>query len=544
MVRRLVPAAVLLAAAALLAGCTSGGSDPAPTSSGASATATAVGADACPYAMDASVADYYPIQPSFSAGYSVAAQRSDSTTTDWAYVVSGDFPYSNWMAWYVYTLKGVPVLKVSGSELTPDAGSTNPFVSGNPVLAPTRSYHLYLMPSDTPSSVVSAMQAEGKNVELLPAPTGDAQNGFSLVFRSYWSFANDGLGDYDRWGYGGPTKTPVHAISAMATDPSSGELTSSPEPCASSSLLPEKIRYDPATGSPVVTFENAPRPTDRELADLPKWFLQTGSGGYTAAKEFPPSPVPSQVQFYRDVASAAPYADVSSAPPKGSPPDACGGYVMANLPNDVVSLVHIPSVPTFPDYRGATATTLNTSDADQVQFYSVVSYGATKQVDALGQPDNSQIGNSQITKAADGSATVVLWPQSATQAQVKQIVAVAEANSWNVLRNGVQTAVEPNLLVIREKGQNAQWANALAANDVTQGAPCPQSTNATLPLPQDPPSAAVTQTNGMGRTAPSGQNCSIADFLSGRCLAALQARLRSTGQVWSASGGWPAQQAP
>ena len=34
---------------------------------------------------------------------------------------------------------------------------------------------------------------------------------------------------------------------------------------------------------------------------------------------------------------------------------------MANLPNDVVSLVHIPQVPTFPDYTGATADTVNKS---------------------------------------------------------------------------------------------------------------------------------------------------------------------------------------
>ena len=63
------------------------------------------------------------------------------------------------------------------------------------------------MPSDTPSSVVSSMQSEGKNVTLLPAAS--TTPGVSIVSRSYWSFANDGLGDYDRFGYGGPTDTPV-----------------------------------------------------------------------------------------------------------------------------------------------------------------------------------------------------------------------------------------------------------------------------------------------------------------------------------------------
>ena len=98
---------------------------------------------------------------------------------------------------------------------------------------------------------------------------------------------------------------------------------------------------------------------------------------------------------------------------------------MANLPNNVVSLVHVAQVPTFPDYSGATSSTLNNSSNDQVQFYSVVIYGAAKQLDALGTTHNSQIGNSQILKAADGSATVVLYPQSATSQQVTQIAAIA-----------------------------------------------------------------------------------------------------------------------
>ena len=106
--------------------------------------------------------------------------------------------------------------------------------------------------------------------------------------------------------------------------------------------------------------------------------------------------MPSEVQFYRNVAANSPYADVQSAPPVGDPPDACGGYVMANLPNDVVSLVHVPQVPTFPDYQGATDTTLNDNDQYDLAFYSVVIYGAKKQLDALGTVKNSQIGNRQI----------------------------------------------------------------------------------------------------------------------------------------------------
>lgn len=534
--------AVVLASTACTA--TSGSTSTASGSGSASASSTsaAVSGNTCPQVLDASEADFYPIQPSFSAGYNVAAQKLDSTTQNWAYVVSGDFPYSQWMAWYLYDSKGVPLFKFSESAITPDAGSTNPFVDGNKILATPRSYHLYLMPSTTPASVVSSMQSEGKNVAVMPSSSSTP--GVSIVGRSYWSFSNYQLGDWDRWGYHGPTNTPTPTISAFLTDAKTGELTTTPVgDCSSASQLPQKAWYNPKTNSPIITFKDAPVPTEQELADIPHWLLQTGSVVGSMGKEFPPAPVADQVQFYRNVAGTTPYADVQSAPAPGNPPDKCGGYVMANLPNDVVSLVHIPKIPTFPVYTGADSSTLNASNDYEVQFYSIVIYGATKQVDAVGSTENSQIGNTQIKVAPDGSVTVVLWPQSATPQQVDQIAAVAAANNWNVLKSGVQTSMAPNNLVIREKGQNKQWKNALSANDVTQGAPCPQSANPSLPLPQDPPSAAVTQLNGMGLTAPQGQNCRIEDFLSGACLAAFGKQLASTGSKWSASASAPPLQA-
>ena len=566
--RRMRTIAIGVAAGALfVAACSSDGgsaspesqpeSSPAPTSATSEPASTetsvesstprdanpAVTGNECPMVVDASSADFYPIQPSFSAGYTAAGQKLNSDTANWAYVVESDFPYSNWMAWYLYDTNGVPVYKVSDQDIIPDEGSTNPFVDGNPILAPERSFTLYFMPSTTPSSVVSDMQAQGKNVALLPAQ-GDTP-GVSVVSRSYWSFGNDGLGNYDRFGFGGPTNTPYPTMTAFLTDSSTGELTSTPvDDCGSQSQLPEEFWFNAATNSPVVTFADANPPSKEDLDDLPKFLVQTGSFSGAMGEEFPPSPVPNEVQFYRNVATNAPYADVSSAPPKGSPPDACGGYVMANLPNDVVSLVHIPQVPSFPNYTGATESTLNTGDDYDVSFYSIVIYGAEKQLDAFGTLQNSQLCNTQIAQNPDGSATVVLYPDTATQDQIDQIAAVVKANGWNLLKSGKQTDLAPNLLVVREKGQNQNWENALSANDVTQGAPCPQSTNSSLPLPQDPPDAQVDQNNGMGLSAPAGENCSIDAFLSGKCLEDFQTRQKAAGQQWSATGDWPTQLSP
>lgn len=529
-----------------MTGCTSGSNDADASHSASRPAITAsaqpaVTGNTCPQILDASTADFYPVQPSFSAGYQIAAQKLNDDTKDWAYVLTGDFPYSYWMAWYLYTTKGVPLVKVSDSDITADEGSTNPFVTGNKILTEPRSYTITFMPADTPNDVIDQMRTDGRNVALLPEQ--GSTPGVSIVGRSYWSLVNDGLGDYDRWGYHGPTDTPVPTIQAFLTDSTTGALTQTPvDDCGAQSELPQRSWYNPATNSPIATFQDAPVPTEQELKDIPHYLVQTGSMGGTAGIEFPPSPDATQVQFYRDVAANAPYADVQSAPPPGNPPDACGGYVLANLPNDVVSMVHIPQLPTFPDYQGATAETTNNTGEFNTAFYSVVIYGGAKQIDAVGQVDNSQIGNRQIAVNGDGSATVVLYPQSATQEQVDQIDAVVKANGWNILRSGVQTAIAPNLVVIREKGQNDTWKNAISTNSATVGAPCPQTTDSSLPLPQDPPSAQVTQFNGMGLTAPQGQNCSVDEFLSGDCLEALSKQLADQGAVWSSHSTTPPTQ--
>ena len=91
------------------------------------------------------------------------------------------------------------------------------------------------------------MQADGQERRAAAGRRHHARRVASCR-RSYWSFANDELGDYDRFGYGGPTDTPSHTITAFLTDPTTGELTDTPvDDCGAQSQLPQKLWYDPAT---------------------------------------------------------------------------------------------------------------------------------------------------------------------------------------------------------------------------------------------------------------------------------------------------------
>lgn len=88
--------------------------------------------------------------------------------------------------------------------------------------------------------------------------------------------------------------------------------------------------------------------------------------------------------------------------------------------------------------------------------------------------------------------------------------------------------------IVREKGQNSDWKYALSANPSTKGAPCPQTTNPSITMPENPPSAAVTQKNGMGLSAPQGAECTVAETLNGGCLKKLKGIITSSGGVFSA----------
>ena len=218
--------------------------------SNSAAPVAAVSGNVCPQVFDASTADFYPIQPSFSAGYTAAGQHLTDATADWAYVVEGDFPYSNWMALGISTPQRACRCSSSPTARSlPMRGASQSVRHGNPILAPERRYTLYLMPSDTPDSVVTSMRNQGKNVALLPS--SQTTPDVVIVSRSYWSFANDGLGDYDRFGYGGPTDTPTPTIKAYLTDATTGELTDAPvDNCSSQSVSPRSCGTTPRRTAP------------------------------------------------------------------------------------------------------------------------------------------------------------------------------------------------------------------------------------------------------------------------------------------------------
>ena len=325
----------------------------------------AVTGNTCPSMVFEPDASLYPAQPSFHAGYDNWWLKYNDSAAKWGFVISGQFPYAQWMSWTVYNGKGVPTFTFSRTNTQPDPGSVNPFVAGARLLTSARSYHLYLMPATTPQSVIDSMKSQfgAGNVATLPAfvSSGSKKNtSWGLVQRSYWSFAFDGAGNWDRFGYGGPTNTPFPTMQAFETD-AAGALTSTPvADCGAQSRFPKPTWYNPETGKPIINAAKVPRPAAR-IVNVPQFLAHNGFFVASSPPFAAPTPVPRYVQFFRPSYAQAPFADVSGIPAKGTPPDQCGGYAAANLPNNRLALVHVPLVPSYRTTRGWTPTRFATT---------------------------------------------------------------------------------------------------------------------------------------------------------------------------------------
>ena len=200
----------------------------------------------------------------------MSVQKLTSDTADWAYEVKADFPYSQLDGLVPLQPEGRTALQVVATRTRPARRRVDQPVRrrATPCWPRAQLHHHVHAQRPHPPRRCPQMQAEGKNVALLPAV--GSTDGVSIVSRSYWSFANDGLGDYDRSGYGGPTDTPYpdHRRPSPPTRPPVRSATRSTTAVPRASC-PRSSGTTDQSGKPVITFENAPRPTDEQLARRP-----------------------------------------------------------------------------------------------------------------------------------------------------------------------------------------------------------------------------------------------------------------------------------
>jgi hypothetical protein len=460
-------------------------------------TSPTPGNPVCGYLYEWIHAWLFPLQPDAHAAYSAIVP---SVTTDpIAYVIKGPMPYASWMSWMVYDSKAVGFSLQKGEEIVPDAGSTNPFVVGNQLMAPSRNYTVLILPKGA-TGVDPTLQAIPNMIET-PDPADPASGNWSLIVnRVYNAFPG-----YDLAGARGATNTPFPSVTAV------NYKTGEPVDCAQYNLLPNNGK--PPTETPAEPG-NVPIPGLVRLKTGET--IPIGFHGFQQAPQIDPD----LITFTRP--PLLPGADLPSVPP----PDSCAGYLGARTDPNRIGLIRVPKLPS----------TLVTTDVDEtstfvqkdVTFYSFDMYGALRQEYAPGFPRNASIGNQQVLNDGTGGATIVVWPRDLPLAEKDQVVALARSNSWTLMRGGADGPVTSANMLVRMKRADPNYPSR------TSNLPCffdnqpPRTPWSELQNAADP-TPFVASFNTLGAGAPQGVNCTVEEFLNGTCLANLKSYISSTG---------------
>lgn len=165
-------AAISIAAALVLNGCSGSIPPPAPATGGSNCAADFV--ELTPEHTRS------PVQIDLNAGY---YQGRLANLPGYSYVVHGEFPNSILMSWTIYDHDGHIYSGTFDQRVRPDPHNVNPFEPGARVRAGNRSYTLFFHAAHTP---VLGGVPPSNVLELPPVPTSGSDRMY-ITERSYWS---------------------------------------------------------------------------------------------------------------------------------------------------------------------------------------------------------------------------------------------------------------------------------------------------------------------------------------------------------------------
>lgn len=223
---------------------------------------------------------------------------------------------------------------------------------------------------------------------------------------------------------------------------------------------------------------------------------------------FSQSPLPrdGKIAFYRPPVADVPFADGDGLQDKHD----CTGYLMATVFADRLAVIHLPKVPAFFDNTDIGPTTRFVPPAD-VRYLSLGSYGAS----VMGVLENENVAGPDIRKLSDGSATFVAIPLGLSLPEAVAVIHTAEELGYNPM----PLAAYGPLIAGRDDGQQINpfliYRNKVAGDGFSgniKNVACFQGTS----FSHAPQKYAASPAN-MGEFAPTGVECSVAEFVHGRC---------------------------
>jgi hypothetical protein len=226
------------------------------------------------------------------------------------------------------------------------------------------------------------------------------------------------------------------------------------------------------------------------------------------APHFHQSPLPRDgtIAFYRPPVSDVPYADGDDTQTRHD----CTGYLMATVFPDRLAVIRLPKVPAFFDNTDIGPTT-RFVEPEGVRYLSLGSYGATE----MGVLENENVAGPDVRRLSDGSATFVAIPVGWPLADVANVVNKADQLGYNVMplaeygplvAGGTEGAWIDPFLIYRNKVAAQDFAGNI------KNVACFQGTS----FGHAPWRYAASPDN-MGEYAPTGVECTVADFMYGQC---------------------------
>jgi hypothetical protein len=508
-----VGAALLVAgslAASGLGGAVASAQSPAPSAAGAPvASAAPTTPGACPYAKEWLDRWIFALQPDPHAAYTYAIP---TVTPGVGFLVTGPYPHAVWTSWTIYTDKGQPYSVVANADIAPDGGSVNPFVVGTPVLSPNRDFTVLVVPDGTDTTTLPASLSGIAASNILTSPTtGDA---FIIAYRVYNAFPG-----YDKGGAGGPLDSPFPMTQAV--DLATGEILD----CGPISRIgggsgdPSASPAPDGTGTGVITLRDGRTITVG---------AQGSRDGTFAGAEYAPELDPDLIEFTRP--PLLPGSDVSAVPPV----DSCAGYLGALMSTERIGLIRMPHVASWFDTSAITADTLY--EQNEADYISFTQYRNKPGVYRPGDPRSGSLADEELLLDATGGTTIVVWPRSLTKAEQKQVFKEARRNGWAIIRGGSAGEVTTSNLFVRLKGADPSYTGGYSPTSEVAGVPCYFDDNQGEPWTALTGDTFVAGPANIGAGAPMGVNCTVKQFLDGRCLTRLTTYMSDAGGSYEAAG--------
>jgi hypothetical protein len=223
---------------------------------------------------------------------------------------------------------------------------------------------------------------------------------------------------------------------------------------------------------------------------------------------FSQSPLPhdGKIAFYRPPVTDVPFADGDGFQDKHD----CTGYLMATVFPDRLAVIHLPKVPAFFDNTDIAPTTTFVPPAG-VRYLSLGSYGAT----VMGVLENENIAGPDFRTLPDGGATFVAIPVGLSLAEAVAVLDKADRLGYNAMPLAEYGPLIPGqddgsqinpFLIYRNKVASEGFPGSI------KNVACFQGTS----FSHAPGKYAASPVN-MGEYAPTGVECTVADFLNGQC---------------------------